>query len=105
MNSLTKKMLKNSRSLTYTYYVSPAKSPLPTVLLIHGCPDSASLWADLITTHLQPGGYGVVAVDDLGYAGSSKPLSDLRRRRNQGHPLLNDGLRRGPAPFRFYPPR
>jgi soluble epoxide hydrolase/lipid-phosphate phosphatase len=73
MNSLTKKTLKNSRSLTYTYYVSPAKSPLPTVLLIHGCPDSASLWADLITTHLQPGGYGAVAVDNLGYAGSSKP--------------------------------
>lgn len=73
MESLTKKTLKNSRSLTYTYYVSYARSPLPTVLLIHGCPDSANLWSDLVRTYLQPGGYGVVAIDDLGYAESSKP--------------------------------
>jgi soluble epoxide hydrolase / lipid-phosphate phosphatase len=73
MGSLIKKTLKNSRSLTYTYYVSRAKPSLPTVLLIHGCPDSADLWSDLVTTHLQPRGYGVVAVDDLGYARSSKP--------------------------------
>jgi hypothetical protein len=73
MESLTKKTLKNSRSFTYTYYVSRAQSPLPTVLLIHGCPDSANLWSDLVMTYLQPGGYGVVAVDDLGYGGSSKP--------------------------------
>ena len=73
MESLTKKTLKVSRSFTYTYYISTAKPSLPTVLLIHGCPDSAELWSDLITTHLQPAGYGIVAVDDLGYAGSSKP--------------------------------
>jgi soluble epoxide hydrolase/lipid-phosphate phosphatase len=49
---------------------------LPTVLLIHGWMNSASVWSDLITTHLQPGGYGIVAIDDLGYGGSSKPTDN-----------------------------
>lgn len=75
MDSLTKKTLEVSRKLTYTYYHHPpAQSENPTVLCIHGFPDEAAEWADLATTHLIPAGYGVIAVDCLGYAGTSKPL-------------------------------
>ncbi|PSR78980.1 Alpha/Beta hydrolase protein [Coniella lustricola] len=74
MDSLTKKTLLTKRGFTYTYYVSPAADPSkPTLLLQHGFPDSAAQWADLITCHLQPAGYGAIAPDMLGYAGTSKP--------------------------------
>ena len=73
MDSLTKKTLKTSRSFTYTYYTSSAQTNQPTLLLIHGCPNSAQIWSDLIKSHLQPSGYGIIAVDCLGYAGTSKP--------------------------------
>jgi soluble epoxide hydrolase/lipid-phosphate phosphatase len=75
MDSLTKKTFEVSRQLTYTYYHHPPAQPEnPTVLCIHGFPDEAAEWADLATTHLIPSGYGVIAVDCLGYAGTSKPL-------------------------------
>jgi soluble epoxide hydrolase / lipid-phosphate phosphatase len=74
MDSLSKKTLQTSRHLTYTYYVSRAKGDLPTLLLIHGWPDNHELWSDLITNHLLPAGYGVVAIDCLGYGGTSKPV-------------------------------
>lgn len=73
MDTLTKKTLTTKRGYTYTYYVSPAKEGKPTLLLQHGFPDCAAEWEDLITAHLVPAGYGVVAPDLLGYAGTSKP--------------------------------
>ncbi|KAF1348553.1 Alpha/Beta hydrolase protein [Delphinella strobiligena] len=73
MDTLHKKTLNVSRGLTYTYYTSPAKAQKPILLLCHGFPDCAAEWEDLITTHLVPAGYGVVAPDCLGYAGTSKP--------------------------------
>jgi len=73
MDKLDKKTIDVSRGLTYTYYTSPAKNGLPTVFLIHGWPDSAELWSDVTTNWLQPNGYGVVAIDCLGYGGTSKP--------------------------------
>ena len=75
MKALTKHTLTNSRSYTYTYYaLPPAKPSHPTLLLCHGCPDTAHLWSDLITNHLQPAGYGAIAADELGYGGTSKPV-------------------------------
>lgn len=74
MDTLTKKTLLTTRGYTYTYYVAaPAHPTKPTLLLQHGFPDSAAEWADLITTHLVPAGYGVLAPDLLGYAGTAKP--------------------------------
>lgn len=73
METLTKKTLITKRGYTYTYYVSPAKEGKPTLLLQHGFPDCAAEWEDLITAHLVPAGYGVIAPDLLGYAGTSKP--------------------------------
>ncbi|CAG7565879.1 unnamed protein product [Fusarium equiseti] len=73
LSNLTKKTLVVSRDSTYTYYVSPTKAEKPTIILFHGCPDSAQLWCGLINNYLVPNGYGVVALDCLGYAGTSKP--------------------------------
>lgn len=73
MDRLTKKTLKTKRGFTYTYYVSPAQGAKQTLLLQHGFPDSAAEWEDLINSHLEPAGYGVIAIDQLGYAGTSKP--------------------------------
>lgn len=74
MESLKKGTLKTARGYTYTYYASPAKGGKPTVLLLHGWPDDAALWEGLMTNYLVPAGYGVVAPDCLGYAGTDKPL-------------------------------
>ncbi|KAL1311799.1 hypothetical protein AAFC00_001881 [Neodothiora populina] len=73
MDKITKKTLDVSRGLTYTYYTSPAKAGKPTVLLLHGFPDEAAEWADVINSHLVPAGYGVIAPDCLGYGGTAKP--------------------------------
>lgn len=73
MDTLTKKTLTTTRGYTYTYYVSPAKEGKPTVLLQHGFPDDAAEWENVITKHLVPVGYGAIAPDMLGYAGTSKP--------------------------------
>jgi soluble epoxide hydrolase/lipid-phosphate phosphatase len=73
MDALERKQLTVSADLKYTYYTSQPKNDLPTLLLLHGCPDTASLWSDLIATHLVPKGYGVVAPDLIGYGRTDKP--------------------------------
>ena len=75
MDTIRRKQVAVAAELIYIYYVSPAKGDKPTLLLLHGCPDTASLWSDLITTHLVPAGYGVVAPDLIGYGGTDKPAS------------------------------
>jgi soluble epoxide hydrolase / lipid-phosphate phosphatase len=76
MEQLKRRTHTTSRSLQYTYYVSsPSKPSLPTVLLLHGWPDDAHMWSDLISNHLLPAGYGVLAPDCLGYSGTSKPTT------------------------------
>lgn len=73
ISTLTRKTLQVSRGFTYTYYTSPAQGSKPTLILFHGWPDSARLWAGLINDYLLPQGYGIVALDCLGYGGTSKP--------------------------------
>lgn len=73
MDALQRKQLAVDTDLSYTYYTSQAENSLPTLLLLHGCPDTASLWSDLITTHIVPAGYGVVAPDLIGYGDTDKP--------------------------------
>lgn len=83
MDSLNKKALTTKRGFTYTYYVSTAEGSKPTLLLQHGFPDSAAEWEDLINSHLKPAGYGVVAIDQLGYAGTSKPTDPVSYKMNE----------------------
>jgi len=73
MDTLTKKTIQTSRGFKYTYYVSPASPGKPTIFLLHGWPDSAALWEDLATKHLEPAGFGAIVPDCLGYAGTDKP--------------------------------
>ena len=73
MDLLQKKTLEVSRKYTYTYYTKSADAGQQTILLIHGWPDSAALWTQVIRDYLVPQGFGVVAIDCLGYAGTSKP--------------------------------
>ncbi|KAF6820955.1 epoxide hydrolase 2 [Colletotrichum sojae] len=73
LSKLTKKTLEVSRGFTYAYYTSAAQNSKPTVALFHGWPDTARLWAGFINDYLVPNGYGVLALDCLGYGGSSKP--------------------------------
>ena len=73
MDGLRKTSLEVKAGISYTYWTAQAKDQKPTLLLFHGCPDSASLWQDLIVKHLLPAGYGVIAPDLLGYGSSSKP--------------------------------
>jgi pimeloyl-ACP methyl ester carboxylesterase len=74
MDDLDKKTFRVSRGLDYRYYRHPAKGELPTVLLLHGFPDTAVLWSDIVSQHLIPCGYGIIALDCLGYGETSKPL-------------------------------
>ncbi|KAF9872949.1 putative epoxide hydrolase [Colletotrichum karsti] len=76
LSKLNQKTLQVSRGFTYTYYTSPAQPSKPTLALIHGWPDTAKLWAGLINSHLLPAGYGVLALDCLGYGGTSKPTNN-----------------------------
>ncbi|OLN85595.1 Bifunctional epoxide hydrolase 2-like protein 2 [Colletotrichum chlorophyti] len=73
LSKLDRKIIKVPRGYTYTYYTSPASNGRPTIILFHGWPDSANLWANVINNYLLPSDYGIVAVDCLGYGQTSKP--------------------------------
>ncbi|KAJ0299592.1 hypothetical protein COL5a_000115 [Colletotrichum fioriniae] len=73
LSPLAKKTLDVSRGFIYTYYTSPTRNSKPTLLLFHGWPDTARLWAGLINNYLIPNGFGVVALDNLGFGDTSKP--------------------------------
>ena len=75
MSHLEKKTIQTRRSFTYTYYVSPdgKGDPLkPVLFFIHGFPDSALMWSEVVDD-LSDLSYRVVVPDLLGYAGTSKP--------------------------------
>ena len=75
---LTNQSLTTRNSQTYVYHTSPPKSHArPTILLLHGQPDTSHLWTRLITASLLPQGYGVIAPDLLGFGASSKPIDSL----------------------------
>ena len=73
MDKLNKKTFTTAANVTYTYWSSPATSSRPTLLLLHGNPDSASLWSGLINNFLLPNGYGILAPDLIGFGDTEKP--------------------------------
>ncbi|GKT49560.1 bifunctional epoxide hydrolase 2 [Colletotrichum spaethianum] len=73
LSQLTKKTFNVLRGFTYTYYTFTSQNSKPTLFLFHGWPDSARLWTGFIHNYLIPRGYGVVALDNLGFGDSSKP--------------------------------
>ncbi|KAK1856372.1 putative epoxide hydrolase [Colletotrichum chrysophilum] len=75
MDTLIQKQLISSRSLQYNYYTSPNLNDStadPVLVLFHGFPDSASVWAPVVTL-LVAVGFRLMIPDLLGYAGTSKP--------------------------------
>lgn len=72
---LNQKTLQVPRGYTYTYYTSLAFHNKPTLILFHGWPDTAKLWANVINGYLLRLGYGIIAIDSLGFGGTSKPTS------------------------------
>ncbi|TDZ27858.1 Bifunctional epoxide hydrolase 2 [Colletotrichum spinosum] len=75
MDLLVNKQFINSRSLQYNYYVSPssnASTGNPALVLLHGFPDSAAIWAPLVPI-LAALGFRLLIPDMLGYGGTSKP--------------------------------
>jgi len=78
MNTFEHKTIQTSPlDLTYSYYLSPnfyksLNPSTPTLLFIHGFPDDAWMWAGAIQ-HMVNLPYPMIALDLLGFAGSSKP--------------------------------
>lgn len=73
MDHLKQKTLKTSRNLEYTYYHSPSpNNAKPTLLMCHGWPDSAHLYATL-SSSIADLGFPMLIPDCLGYGGTSKP--------------------------------
>lgn len=62
-----------------TYHVSDQGQGEKTVLLLHGMPDTSSVWRHLVPELLRAG-YRVVAPDMLGYGATEKPVAVERYR-------------------------
>ncbi|GME60839.1 Alpha/beta hydrolase fold-1 [Neofusicoccum parvum] len=79
MDGLTRKTFKTSRSFEYTYYDTAPTKPLaaetPTILLLHGFPDSAQFWKHVIPTLTTTLPHRILVPDLLGYGGTSKPTN------------------------------
>ncbi|UPK89108.1 hypothetical protein LCI18_000043 [Fusarium solani-melongenae] len=74
MEYLQKKTFITQRSLKYTYYTSSSESTKkhPALFFIHGFPDSAHIWSDVISS-LRDLPNKIIVPDCLGYAGTDKP--------------------------------
>jgi pimeloyl-ACP methyl ester carboxylesterase len=75
MENLLRKTLVTRRSLKYRYFVSPSGGSTkqhPALFFIHGFPDSANLWKEVIPKlHDLPN--KLIIPDCLGYGGTDKP--------------------------------
>ena len=72
MDSFSYHMITTRRSYTYSYYVSQTKGEKGTIILLHGFPEYADMWADQIKI-FERLGYTCIAPDLLGYGRTSKP--------------------------------
>ena len=75
MDGFQQRTLTTKRSLKYTYYVSPSGESTkqhPALFFIHGFPDSARLWRDVIAK-LGALPNKIIVPDCLGYEGTDKP--------------------------------
>ncbi|EUC45258.1 hypothetical protein COCMIDRAFT_26566 [Bipolaris oryzae ATCC 44560] len=77
MEKLDRKSFTTSRSLTYVFYdsspITKERSGLsPALLLLHGYPDSAEIWSQVVPKLLSYG-YRIIIPDLLGYGDTAKP--------------------------------
>jgi soluble epoxide hydrolase / lipid-phosphate phosphatase len=89
-----KSLITSPNHLTYSYYLSPdfhdkikSTPNAPILLLLHGFPDDAHMWAGVVPSFLQLG-YPCILPDLLGFSGSSKPTNpNLYNYRQQANSL------------------
>ncbi|KAH8109568.1 alpha/beta-hydrolase [Phellopilus nigrolimitatus] len=79
MDSSAYRDLKTSRGYTYHYYASAPLGDKPTLLLLHGFPTTSLDWVFVVAS-FQKEGYGIIAPDLLGYAGTDKPTDPAEYR-------------------------
>lgn len=75
MENCYRKELVSRRSLKYTYYVifsGESTEQNPALLFLHGFPDSARLWVDVVTK-LHDLTNKIIIPDCLGYGDTNKP--------------------------------
>ncbi|KAH7028644.1 Alpha/Beta hydrolase protein [Macrophomina phaseolina] len=76
MEVFTRKTFTASRSLTYTFYDSSPKTAQsnskPTLLLLHGYPDSSQIWSE-VAPKLLSLSHRIIIPDLLGYGDTAKP--------------------------------
>jgi soluble epoxide hydrolase / lipid-phosphate phosphatase len=93
-----KHLVTKPHDLTYSYYLSPnfhdkVKNGVPVVMLLHGFPDDAFMWAGAVR-HLQKLPYPLLVPDLLGFGGSSKPtessLYNPRKQANSFSQILDE---------------
>lgn len=72
LNPAHYKKLRTSRGINYSYYYSRAKPSFPTIAFYHGYPGTSNDWRRVIP-YFQSKGYGILAPDMLGYAGTDQP--------------------------------
>ena len=60
------------RGFKYHYCYVPAQGSRHTILFCHGFPSTSQDWHRIIP-HFEQQGYGIIALDTLGYGGSDKP--------------------------------
>jgi soluble epoxide hydrolase / lipid-phosphate phosphatase len=89
-----KSLITTPNNLTYSYYLSPdfhsklkSTPSTPILLLLHGFPDDAHMWAGVVPSFLQLN-YPCILPDLLGFSGSSKPTNpNLYNYRQQANSL------------------
>lgn len=92
MESLQQKFLVTQRSLKYRYYISTSNestTKYPALLFLHGFPDSAHLWAEVVPK-LSSLPNRIIVPDCLGYGGTDKPAdSNLYACHEQANDLVD----------------
>ncbi|KAK7019136.1 epoxide hydrolase [Favolaschia claudopus] len=66
------KQTKTKRGFNYSYYFSAPTSGKPVLFFAHGFPCTSFLWRRQVA-FFKERGYGIIALDNLGYGGSDKP--------------------------------
>lgn len=73
MDPTTYKTITTQRGYSYSYYISATKGQKETLLLLHGFPEYADMWADQVAA-FEAAGHTCIAPDLLGYGATSKPV-------------------------------
>ena len=66
------KITTTTRGFTYNYLCVKPRHDKPTLLFMHGFPDTSHGWYHQID-HFRSKGYGLIVPDMLGYGGTEKP--------------------------------